>query len=106
MRIGERGDSLSGGQRQAVAIGRALLHEPSFLMLDEPTNSMDFSTEEALKEKLREFAKHRTMLLVTHRNSMMDLIDRMIVIEDGRILIDGPKQQVIEALKSGKVRQP
>jgi ATP-binding cassette subfamily C protein LapB len=106
MRIGERGDSLSGGQRQAVAIGRALLHEPTILMLDEPTNSMDFSTEEALKQELRVYAAHHTMILVTHRNSMMELVDRMIVIEDGRILIDGPKQQVIDALKSGKVQQP
>ncbi len=106
MMIGERGDSLSGGQRQAVAVGRALLREPAILVLDEPTSSMDFSTEEALKQKLRSFAEHRTMILVTHRNSMMDLIDRLIVIEDGRIVADGPKQQVIEALKSGKVQQP
>jgi ATP-binding cassette subfamily C protein LapB len=67
---------------------------------------MDFSTEEALKQKLRTFGEHRTMILVTHRNSMMDLIDRLIVIEDGRIVADGPRQQVVEALKSGKVRQP
>lgn len=106
MMIGERGDSLSGGQRQAVAVGRALLHEPSILMFDEPTSSMDFSTEEALKQKLRVYAAHRTMVLVTHRNSMMDLVDRLIVVEDGRIVIDGPKQQVIDALKSGKVQQP
>jgi len=105
MMIGERGDSLSGGQRQAVAVGRALLREPSMLILDEPSSSMDFSTEDALKEKLRTYAEHRTLLLVTHRNSMMDLVDRLIVIDEGRIVLDGPKQQVIEALKGGKVQR-
>lgn len=103
MSIGERGESLSGGQRQAVAIARAIVHEPSVLLLDEPSSAMDYSTEDALKKRLSEYARNRTMILVTHRNSLLDLADRMIVIDRGAIVRDGPKQQVIEALSSGKV---
>lgn len=101
--IGERGESLSGGQRQSVAIARAVVHEPGFLLLDEPTSSMDFSTEDALKARLAAYAKDRSMLLVTHRNSLLDLVDRLIVIDRGVIVCDGPKAQVVEALRTGKV---
>lgn len=103
MPIGERGESLSGGQRQAVAIARAMVHEPSILLLDEPSSSMDHSTEEALKKRLAEYSKGKTMVLVTHRNSLLDLVNRLIVIDRGIIVCDGPKQQVIEALASGKI---
>ena len=106
MMIGERGDSISGGQRQSVAMARALLREPSILVLDEPSSAMDFSTEEALKENLRAYAKHRTLVLVTHRNSMMELVDRLIVIDDGRIALDGPRQKVLEAMKSAPLKRP
>ena len=101
--IGERGESLSGGQRQSVAIARALVHEPSVLLLDEPSSAMDYSTEDALKKNLAAYARDRTMVLVTHRNSLLDLVDRLIVIDRGVIVADGPKQQVVEALASGKV---
>lgn len=101
--IGERGESLSGGQRQQVAIARAVVHEPSFLLLDEPSSAMDFSTEDALKAKLAAYAKGRTMLLVTHRNSLLDLVDRLIVVDRGVVVCDGPKAEVIEALRTGKV---
>lgn len=103
MSIGERGESLSGGQRQAVAIARAMVHEPTMLLLDEPSSSMDHSTEENLKKRLAEYAKGRTMLLVTHRNSLLDLVDRLIVIDRGAIVCDGPKAEVVKALSSGKV---
>lgn len=103
MPIGERGESLSGGQRQSVAIARAMVHEPTVLLLDEPSSAMDHSTEDGLKKRLADYAKDRTMLLVTHRNSLLDLVDRLIVIDRGTIVADGPKKQVIEALSSGKV---
>ena len=103
MPIGERGESLSGGQRQSVAIARAMVHEPTMLLLDEPSSAMDHSTEDSLKKRLADYAKDRTMLLVTHRNSLLDLVDRLIVIDRGTIVADGPKKQVIEALSSGKV---
>ena len=101
--IGERGESLSGGQRQSVAIARAIVHEPVMLLLDEPSSSMDFSTEDNLKKKLAQYSQGRTMILVTHRNSLLDLVDRLIVIDRGAIVCDGPKKQVVEALSSGKV---
>ncbi len=105
MLIGERGESLSGGQRQAVAIARAVVHEPSILLLDEPSSAMDDMTESALKQRLAKYAKGRTMIMVTHRNSLLDLVDRLIVIDRGVIICDGPKQAVLEALSSGKIRR-
>lgn len=103
MPIGERGESLSGGQRQSVAIARAFVHEPSVLLLDEPSSAMDSSTEEALKARLAAYARGRTMILVTHRNSLLDLVDRLIVIDRGKVVADGPRAQIAEALRTGKV---
>ncbi len=103
MPIGERGESLSGGQRQSVGIARAFVHEPSVLLLDEPSSAMDSSTEDALKARLAAYAKGRTLILVTHRTSLLELVDRLIVIDRGKVVADGPKQQVTEALQSGKV---
>jgi len=103
MAIGERGETLSGGQRQGVAIARAVLLDPPILLFDEPTSSMDFSSEAQLKERLRRFAEHKTLVIVTHRLSLMELAQRIIVIDDGRIVADGPKEQVTEALQSGRV---
>ncbi|MES9845545.1 MAG: type I secretion system permease/ATPase [Candidatus Sedimenticola sp. PURPLELP] len=102
--VGERGDNLSGGQRQSVAIARALLHDPAYLLMDEPTNSMDHSSEEALKRNLTELIKGKTFLLVTHRSSVLDLVDRLIVLDQGKLVADGPKQQVLQLLKEGKLR--
>ncbi|MBU0750528.1 MAG: type I secretion system permease/ATPase [Gammaproteobacteria bacterium] len=103
MAIGERGETLSGGQRQGVAIARAVLLDPPILLFDEPTSSMDFSSEAQLKERLRRFSEHKTLVIVTHRLSLMELAQRIIVIDDGRIVADGPKDQVTEALQSGRV---
>jgi ATP-binding cassette subfamily C protein LapB len=102
MQVGERGEYLSGGQRQAIAIARALLVNPPILMLDEPSNSMDNSTEAILKRQLCEYAKHKTLILVTHRSSLLDLVDRLIVIDGGRVIADGPKAQVLEALRQNR----
>jgi ATP-binding cassette, subfamily C, bacterial LapB len=103
MMIGERGDSLSGGQRQSAAIARAFLMDPPILLLDEPTSSMDFSSEQQFKQKLKLMAAHKTVLIVTHRNSLLDLATRVIVVDDGRIVADGPRDQVIQALQSGRI---
>lgn len=103
MLIGERGESLSGGQRQAVAIARALINDPAILVFDEPTSSMDNQSEARLKKNLRQYCEHKTLLLVTHRTSMLELVDRLIVIDHGKIMADGPKAVVIEALQQGRV---
>jgi len=103
MAIGERGESLSGGQRQAVGIARAVLNDSPMLLLDEPSSAMDHQSEDALKSRLRRFATGKTMILVTHRTSLLELIDRLIVIDNGQIVADGPKVQVIEALQNGRI---
>jgi ATP-binding cassette subfamily C protein LapB len=103
MAIGERGESLSGGQKQSVGIARAVLHDSPILLLDEPSSAMDHQTEDALKTRIKSFASGKTMLLVTHRSSLLDWVDRLIVIDNGQIMADGPKAQVVEALQSGRV---
>lgn len=103
MIIGERGASLSGGQRQGIAIARAVLLDPPVLLLDEPTSFMDFTSESQFKNSLRRFAQHKTMVIVTHRLSLIDLAERMIVIDDGKVVSDGPRQQVIDSLQAGRV---
>ena len=103
LQVGERGSLLSGGQRQAVALARALINDPPLLLFDEPTSSMDRSTEEDVKRRLRSFAKGKTMIVITHRTSLLELVDRIIVIDAGRIVADGPKAHVVEALRQGRV---
>lgn len=105
MLVGERGESLSGGQRQGVAIARAVVNDPPMLLLDEPTGSMDFSSEENIKTKLRSFAAHKTMLVITHRTSLFEIVERIIVMDKGKIVADGAKAQVIEALRQGRIEK-
>ncbi len=104
MPVGERGEGLSGGQRQGVVISRAMLNSPGVLVMDEPTNSMDNSTEERFKSRLRERLEGKTLLLVTHRASLLELVDRIIVLDQGKVVADGPKEQVMAALRQGKIR--
>lgn len=103
MVVSERGESVSGGQRQSIAIARAVLLDPPVLLLDEPTSSMDYSSEAQFKERIRQFGEHKTMIVVTHRTSLMDLADRIIVLDDGVIVADGAKDKVIAALQAGQV---
>nr|WP_298141022.1 type I secretion system permease/ATPase [uncultured Pseudomonas sp.] len=101
--VGERGQLLSGGQRQAVLLARALLLDPPILLLDEPTSAMDNTSEEILRNRLHTWAQDKTMLLITHRASMLSLVDRLVVLDNGHIVADGPKASVIEALRKGRV---
>jgi len=97
--VGEDGGFLSGGQKQAIALGRAVLLNEPLLILDEPTNSFDNTTESIIKQRLYEYTRDRTLLLVTHKAPMLDLVERLIVIDEGHIVMDGPKQEVLNALK-------
>ena len=103
LQVGERGQNLSGGQRQNVALARALLLNPPILLLDEPTSAMDNTGEERLKQRLAAVVENKTVVLVTHRASLLSLVDRLIVIDRGQILADGPKAAVMEALKKGQI---
>lgn len=103
MVVGERGESLSGGQRQSVAIARAVINNPAVLLLDEPTAAMDHTTEEDIKRRLGEFSAGKTVILVSHRTSLLDMVDRIVVMDAGRIVADGPRDQVIAALRQGRV---
>ena len=103
MLIGERGESLSGGQRQAVALARGVVADPPILLLDEPTGSMDHGSEEAVKSRLLDYVRDKTLIVVTHRTSLLSLVDRILVTDGGRIVADGPKDQVVAALKQGKI---
>lgn len=105
MLVGERGESLSGGQRQGVAIARAVVHRPPILLLDEPTGSMDHSSEDTIKQNLQRFGQGRTMLIVTHRTTLLDLASRIIVVDNGKIVADGPKDRVVEALRQGRIEK-
>ena len=101
--VGERGETLSGGQKQGVGIARALINKPSIILLDEPTSAMDHSAEDAVKKRLMEAAVGKTVLLISHRSGLFDLANRIIVVDSGRVVADGAKDQVIEALRSGKI---
>lgn len=103
LQVGERGQNLSGGQRQNVALARALLLDPPILLLDEPTSAMDNTGEERLKQRLHGVIEKKTVILVTHRASLLSLVDRLIVIDRGQIVADGPKAAVMEALKKGQI---
>ena len=102
--VGEGGTMLSGGQRQAVTIARALLGHPPVLLMDEPTSAMDNRSEMHIKHQLSQLKPSETLILITHKTSMLDIVDRVIVMEKGSIIADGPKAQVLNDLKQGKVR--
>lgn len=88
MELRERGEGLSGGQRQSINLARALLHDPNLLILDEPTSSMDAATEKAVIERLQVWMGNRTLIMVTHRNTLLELADRVLVMDQGRIVAD------------------
>ena len=104
--VGERGAYLSGGQRQAVALARALLFNPPVLVLDEPTSNMDSFSEKRVKQQLSGLTADKTFVLITHKFSMLDLVDRVIVLEQGQIVADGPRDKVMTLLRDGKIKAP
>lgn len=103
--VGERGERLSGGQRQIVAIARALLMRPRLLLLDEPSSMVDPATEQKLIARLRAL-QDTTIVLVTHRMAMLALVDRLIVMDRGRVMADGPRDEVLKALSQQQQQPP
>lgn len=103
MPVGERGESLSGGQRQGIGLARAVLHNAPILLLDEPTSAMDFSTEAQITQNVSQFAQGKTVVLVTHRTSLLAMVTRVIVVDGGKVVADGPRDRIMEALQSGRI---
>jgi ATP-binding cassette subfamily C protein LapB len=100
--VGERGEGLSGGERQAVTLARSILSNPNILILDEPTNMMDDLSENMFKNNLSKVIKDKTLIVITHKPSLLSLVDRLIVIEDGKIAADGPKEKIVAAFGKKK----
>lgn len=103
--VGESGGSLSGGQRQLVALARTLISRPQVLMLDEPTSAMDTQTEQQFLQHLNMAAQDQTLIVVTHRPSLLALVNRIIVIDGGKVVLDGPKDTVLARLNGGKTEE-
>ncbi len=101
MPIGERGVGLSGGQQQMIALARMLALRPSIMLLDEPTSALDQRTEQNLIREFKNECIGKTLVVVTHKPAMLDLVDRLIVIEQGRVVVDGPKDSVLTELQRG-----
>ena len=100
LQVGEKGSLLSGGQAQSLAIARALLLNCPMVLLDEPTNQMDMNSEQLFLKRLRPYLENKTFILVTHKTSLLELVDRIIVVDDGKIMMDGPKSDVLNKLKA------
>lgn len=102
--VGEHGEGLSGGQRQAIALARAMLIKPKVLICDEPTNAMDMQAEVAFKSYVENEIEGKTFILITHKHTMLEMVDRLILLDQGRLIMDGPREEVVAALQSGKVQ--
>jgi ATP-binding cassette subfamily C protein LapB len=95
--LSEGGLQLSGGQRQAVCIARAFVGDPKIIIMDEPSSAMDNGSEQQLLQDLKEILADKTLILITHRGTLLSLVDRVIVFDSGRIIADGPKEKVLQA---------
>jgi len=100
--VGEMGGLLSGGQRQLVALARCLVTQPQILLMDEPTSSMDAQSEVQFLRQLREAVGNRTLIMVTHRPAVLELVNRVVVVDAGKLVMDGPKAQALAALSGAK----
>jgi ATP-binding cassette subfamily C protein LapB len=100
--VGEMGGLLSGGQRQLVALARCLVTQPQILLMDEPTSSMDAQSEVLFLRQLKEAAGNRTLVMVTHRPAVLDLVNRIVVVDNGKVVMDGAKGAVLAALSGQK----
>ncbi|MEO1144585.1 MAG: type I secretion system permease/ATPase [Cyanobacteria bacterium J06638_22] len=104
--LADRGEGLSGGQRQSIALARALVSKPPMFVLDEPTSAMDSQTEAALLERLKSELEDRTVVLITHRPAMLQLVNRIIMLDKRRVVADGPRDEILKRLRSGSQAKP
>jgi ATP-binding cassette subfamily C protein LapB len=102
LNVGEKGSNLSGGQRQSVGIARAFIAESPIVLMDEPTNSMDHATEMRVIENLKEATKDKTVIVITHKPSILEIVDRIIVFDNGTVVADAPKEEVLVKLGGGR----
>lgn len=103
MPVSERGENFSGGQKQAIALARAILSRPDVLLLDEPTSGMDMGSERTILQALIPAMEGRTVIIVTHRPAVLKYVDRVIVMDEGVKVADGPREEIISLLNSGKI---
>ncbi|MGS2721169.1 type I secretion system permease/ATPase [Paraglaciecola aestuariivivens] len=104
LQVGESGNNLSRGQRQSIALARAILNAPQILLLDEPTASLDARAEKQFIQSIQATAKDRTLLLITHKTELLSLVDRIVVLDKGKLVLDGPKGVVLQKLQQGKTQ--
>lgn len=104
--VGEQGRGLSGGQRQAVALARAMLTNPKVIVCDEPTNAMDTQSEAAFKHYVQTQVQGKSFVMITHKYNMLDMVDRIILLDHGKLIMDGPRDKVIADIQGGKVAVP
>jgi len=100
MQVGERGSNISGGQKQCIALARALVNDPPIVLLDEPCTTLDVRSEWMVKNRLKKYLERKTLIMTTHKGTMLDLIDRLIVVDEGGIVADGPRDEVLAALNA------
>ena len=100
----ENGKNLSGGQRQKIAIARTLLRNPSIIILDEPTNSLDGETERVMTDYIKESYSKKTMIIATHKPSLLHLVDRVLIVNDGKIVADGPRDKILSEFTQNKAQ--
>lgn len=98
LQVGERGHNISGGQRQSIALARAFITESPIVLLDEPTNAMDYNTEVKVINNLNVATKDKTTLIITHKPSILAIVDRLLVMDDGTLVMDGPKDEILAKL--------
>ncbi|MEO0411414.1 MAG: type I secretion system permease/ATPase [Pseudomonadota bacterium] len=98
LRLSDRGEGLSGGQKQSIAIARAMAGSPSILVMDEPTSAMDINTENALTSRLKPLLEDKTLVLITHRGTLLKLVDKIILMDKGRVVSAGPRDDVLKSM--------